>query len=240
MFGELALSERAIADQGILSFGSATANANFVISSNFANLQASGSLSLEAISSISRIGAGTLTGVIGVTSEFEQSANALRFATGIVEKSFGFVADTNGILIRNGISEQSFDFTQSASGVKFVSGESEQSFDFVQSLSANALYSAHSSQFFDFTQGSEASRLVNGVSENFVELDFIQTAGILIYRNNLNVEFAFVQTANGNLLWVEIDANTPVETWSQINASGGTWTPINASGTIEQWIKKVV
>ncbi len=240
MFGELALSERAIADQGILSFGSATANANFVISSNFANLQASGSLSLEAISSISRIGAGTLTGVIGVTSEFEQSANALRFATGIVEKSFGFVADTNGILIRNGISEQSFDFTQSASGVKFVSGESEQSFDFVQSLSANALYSAHSSQFFDFTQGSEASRLVNGVSENFVEFDFIQTAGILIYRNNLNVEFAFVQTANGNLLWVEIDANTPVETWSQINASGGTWTPINASGTIEQWIKKVV
>jgi len=240
MFGELALSERAIADQGILAFGSATADANFVISSNFANLQASGSLSLEAISSISRIGAGTLTGVIGVTSEFEQSANALRFATGIVEKSFGFVADTNGILIRNGISEQSFDFTQSASGVKFVSGESEQSFDFVQSLSANALYSAHSSQFFDFTQGSEASRLVNGASENFVEFDFIQTAGILIYRNNLNVEFAFVQTANGNLLWVEIDANTPVEIWSQINASGGTWTPINASGTIEQWIKKVV
>ena len=240
MFGELALSERAIADQGILAFGSATADANFVISSDFANIQASGSLSLEAISSISRIGAGILIGTIGVTSEFEQSANALRFATGVVEKSFGFVADTNGILIRNGISEQSFDFTQNASAIRFASGVSEQSFDFEQSLSANALYSAHSSQFFDFTQGSEASRLVNGVSENFVEFDFIQTAGILIYRNNLNVEFAFVQTANGNLLWVEIDANTPVETWSQINASGGTWTPINASGTIEQWIKKVV
>ena len=240
MFGELALSERAIADQGILSFGSATANANFVISSNFANLQASGSLSLEAISSISRIGAGTLTGVIGVTSEFEQSANALRFATGIVEKSFGFVADTNGILIRNGISEQSFDFTQSASGVKFVSGVSEQNFDFVQSLSANALYSAHSSQFFDFTQGSEGSRVLPGASENFVEFAFVQTAGILIYRSIVGIEFAFIQTIDGDLLWVEIDASTPVETWSQINASGGTWTPINASGTIEQWIKKVV
>ena len=240
MFGELALSERAIADQGILTFGSATADANFVISSDFANLQASGSLSLEAISSISRIGAGTLTGTIGVTSEFEQSANALRFATGIVEKSFGFVADTDGTLIRNGISEQSFDFTQNASAIMFANGVSEQSFDFVQSLSANTLYSAHSSQFFDFTQGSGASRLFNGASENFVEFDFIQTAGILIYRNNLNVEFAFIQTINGNLLWVEIDASTPVETWSQINASGGTWTPINASGTIEQWIKKVV
>jgi len=240
MFGELALSERAIADQGILAFGSATADASFVISSDFANLQASGSLSLEAISSISRIGAGTLTGTIGVTSEFEQSVNALRFATGIVEKSFGFVADTDGILVKNGISEQSFDFTQNASGIRFASGVSEQSFDFVQSLSANAFYSAHSSQFFDFTQGSEGSRVLNGVSENFVEFDFIQTAGILIYRNNFNVEFAFVQTINGDLLWVEIDANTPVETWSQINASGGTWTPINASGTIEQWIKKVV
>ncbi len=240
MFGELALSERAIADQGILSFGSATANANFVISSNFANLQASGSLSLEAISSISRIGAGTLTGVIGVTSEFEQSANALRFATGIVEKSFGFVADTNGILIRNGISEQSFDFTQSASAIKFVTGVSEQSFDFVQSLSANALYSAHSSQFFDFTQGSEGSRVLPGASENFVEFAFVQTAGILIYRSIVGIEFAFIQTIDGDLLWVEIDASTPVETWSQINASGGTWTPINASGTIEQWIKKVV
>lgn len=131
MFGELALSERAIADQGILAFGSATADANFVISSDFANFQASGSLSLEAISSISRIGAGTLTGVIGVTSEFEQSANALRFATGIVEKSFGFVADTDGSVIRNGISEQSFDFTQNASGIRFARGVSEQSFDFV-------------------------------------------------------------------------------------------------------------
>ncbi len=240
MFGELALSERAIADQGILSFGSATANANFVISSNFANLQASGSLSLEAISSISRIGAGTLTGVIGVTSEFEQSANALRFATGIVEKSFGFVADTDGILVKNGISEQSFDFTQNASGIRFASGVSEQSFDFVQSLSANALYSAHSSQFFDFTQGSEGSRVLPGASENFVEFAFVQTAGILIYRSIVGIEFAFIQTIDGDLLWVEIDASTPVETWSQINASGGTWTPINASGTIEQWIKKVV
>lgn len=240
MFGELALSERAIADQGILAFGSATADANFVVSSDFANIQASGSLSLEAISSISRIGAGTLIGTIGVTSEFEQSANALRFATGIVEKSFGFVADTDDSVIRNGISEQSFDFTQNASGIRLASGVSEQSFDFVQSISVNALYSANSSQFFDFTQGSEGSRVLNGASENFVEFDFIQTAGILIYRNNLNVEFAFVQTINGDLLWLEIDANTPVETWSQINASGGTWTPINASGTIEQWIKKVV
>ena len=240
MFGELALSERAIAAHGILNFGSASADANFVISSDFANLQASGSLSLEAISSISRIGAGTLTGVIGVTSEFEQSANALRFATGIVEKSFGFVADTDGILIKNGISEQSFDFTQNASGIRFASGVSEQSFDFVQSLSASAEYSAHSDQTFDFTQSAEISRVFSGASENFVEFDFIQTAGILIYRNNFNVEFAFVQTINGDLLWVEIDASTPVETWSQINASSGTWTPINASGTIEQWIKKVV
>lgn len=240
MFGELALSERAIAAHGILNFGSASADSSFVMSSDFANFQASGSLSLEAISSISRIGAGTLTGTIGVTSEFEQSANALRFATGIVEKSFGFIADTNGNLIKNGISEQSFDFTQSAAGIRFASGVSEQSFDFVQSLSANALYSAHSSQFFDFTQSTEGSRVLSGVSENFVEFAFVQTAGILIYRSIVGIEFAFIQTIDGDLLWVEIDANTPVETWSQINASGGTWTPINASGTIEQWIKKVV
>ena len=240
MFGELALSERAIASHGILNFGSASADSSFVMSSDFANFQASGSLSLEAISSISRIGAGTLTGTIGVTSEFEQSANALRFATGIVEKSFGFVADTDGILVKDGISEQSFDFTQNASGLRFASGVSEQSFDFVQSLSANAFYSAHSSQFFDFTQDANLSRVLSGASENFVEFDFIQTAGILIYRNIFNVEFAFVQTINGDLLWLEIDASTPAETWSQINASGGTWTPINASGTIEQWIKKVV
>ena len=240
MFGEFCISERAIASHGILNFGSASADSNFVMSSDFANFQASGSLSLEAISSISRIGAGTLTGAISVTSEFEQSANALRFATGIVDKSFGFVADTDGNLIKNGISEQSFDFTQNASGIRFASGVSEQSFEFEQSLSANAFYSAHSSQSFDFTQDANLSRVLSGASENFVEFDFIQTAGILIYRNNFNVEFAFVQTINGDLLWVEIDANTPVETWSQINASGGTWTPINASGTIEQWIKKVV
>ena len=240
MFGELALSERAIASQGILNFGSASADSNFVMSSDFANFQASGSMSLEAISSISRIGAGTLIGTIGVTSEFEQSANALRFATGVVEKSFGFIADSNGNLLKNGISEQSFDFSQNASGLRFATGVSEQSFNFEQSLSANAEYSAHSSQSFDFTQSAEISRIFNGVSENSFEFEFTRVAGLLVYRSSIGMEFAFIQTIDGELLWTEIDASTPVETWSQINASGGTWTPINASGTIEQWIKKVV
>ena len=239
MFGELALSERAIADQGILAAGSATANANFTVDGAPIRIT-NDSIDMEAILSISRIGSGTLIGTIGVTSEFEQSANALRFATGVVEKSFGFIVESDGNLIKNGISEQSFDFTQSAAGIRFASGVSEQSFDFIQSLSANALYSAHSDQTFDFTQSAEGSRVLSGASENFVEFAFVQTAGILIYRSVVGIEFAFIQTINGDLLWVEIDANTPVETWSQINASGGTWTPINASGTIEQWIKKVV
>lgn len=240
MFGELALSERAIASHGIINFGSASADSNFIMSSDFANFQANGSMSLEAISSISRIGAGTLIGTIGVTSEFEQSANALRFATGVVEKSFGFIADTNGNLIKNGISEQSFDFTQGAAGLRFANGVSEQSFNFEQSLSANALYSAHSSQSFDFTQSAEISRIFSGVSESSFEFEFTRVAGLLVYRSSIGMEFAFIQTIDGELLWTEIDASTPVETWSQINASGGTWTPINASGTIEQWIKKVV
>ena len=239
MFGELALSERAIADQGILSVGSASADANFTVG-GAPILIANNSIDMEAISSISRIGAGTLIGTIGVISEFEQSANALRFATGVVEKSFGFIVESDGNLIKNGISEQSFDFTQSAAGLRVANGVSEQSFNFEQSLSANALYSAHSDQTFDFTQSAEISRVFSGVSENFFEFEFTRVAGLLIYRSSIEMEFAFIQTINGDLLWAEIDASTPVETWSQINASGGTWTPINASGTIEQWIKKVV
>jgi hypothetical protein len=47
-------------------------------------------------------------------------------------------------------------------------------------------------------------------------------------------------TTNGEYLWVQIDASTNPETWSQITHSGDTWTEINAGGTIETWTNMVV
>jgi hypothetical protein len=72
------------------------------------------------------------------------------------------------------------------------------------------------------------------------EFGFTQTSGILIYDNDLNVNFAFAMSANGALLWERINASVPSENWTPITPAGGAWTKINANGNIETWTQMVV
>jgi hypothetical protein len=151
---------------------------------------------------------------------FEQSSTAQRFATGV--------------------SEQSSEFTQSTAANRIISGVSDQVSSFEQSTAASKITNTSSEMTSEFTKSFLASVIKSGVIENIVTFDFIQTSGILIYRNNFNVDFAFAMSSNGALLWERIDANTPAEIWTEVTASGGAWTPVNTGGTIETWIEKVV
>jgi len=219
MFGEFALSERAIAAHGILTFGSATADANFTVS-DAGNIVGKGSMELSAIATKTSIGVGILTGEVESTTNFELSSDLTRFATGVSADVISFDQSSNAQTIAVGAAEQSSNFTQESDGV--------------------AVRSASSENVYSFTKEASGGVVTNGVIDNSFTFDFDETAGILIYRNDFNVEYAFIQTADGALLWEKINANTPAETWTQISVSGGTWTPVNANGTIETWIQKVV
>jgi hypothetical protein len=121
-----------------------------------------------------------------------------------------------------------------------VSGKSDQSFEFEQTSIPIVISNSSTDMSFEFYSEIVPSIIKSGLLEVVSTFDLIQTSGILIYRNNFNVDFAFAMSTNGALLWERINANTPSEAWTQVNVSGGSWTPINASGTIETWIEKVV
>ena len=240
MLGEHALSAQPLATQSILQFGSASADLNFVMSSDFANFLASGEISIEAISSISRVGSGTLIGTIGATFEFEQSTTPLRFASAISAMSFDTIQTTQGTYIASAISEQEAAFIVEAAGTSVLSGVSEQNSEFTQDTAPNMLYSAVSEQIAEFIQSTNASATY---SNSFsIESVFIQTSlgSIVKDPGPVAINAIFVQTTDGRLLWERIDADQPAENWVQIAPTGGTWTEINASGIIDNWTEKVV
>ena len=239
MFGEHALSAQPISTQGILQFGSQSVSAEFTKTTSGTYIGA-GVVEIEAISSKASIGSGILVGTSEISSEFSQSSNLTRFATGVSAQILSFDQSSTAQRFATGVSEQSSEFVQSADPTKIISIKSDQVSSFEQSTDASKITNTSSEMTSEFTKSFLASVIKSGVIENIVTFDFIQTSGILIYRNDLNVDFAFSMSSNGALLWERIDANTPAEIWAEITASGGAWTPVNAGGTIETWIQKVV
>ena len=47
-------------------------------------------------------------------------------------------------------------------------------------------------------------------------------------------------TANGDILWEQVDAGATSENWTQVTHTGDTWTEINAGTSSETWTNKVV
>jgi hypothetical protein len=138
MFGELALSERAIADHSILTLGSATSDANFTLNqaATYIGVDAA---EMSAIAIKLSVGSGILTGLLDATLEFTQSSALTRFATGVSAQVVTAVQATNALYVARGISDQDAQFIQDSAGLAIVSGISEQDANFTESASANML-----------------------------------------------------------------------------------------------------
>lgn len=240
MFGELALSERAIADQGILSFGSATADANFTLD-GAPMFVASASADMEAIGVKTTIGVGVLAGIFEASALFLQSTELTRFGTVISDMSFSTVQTTNGTFVASAISEQDAAFIQSTNSVMTLSAASEQSANFTQTSVASLIQSASQEMTAEFIQSVAPTFIINSRPLD-IESVFIQSSlgTKIINMDELQIEAVFVVSAEGRFYWERIDADTPSENWVQVVPSGGTWTEINAGGTIETWTNKVV
>jgi hypothetical protein len=239
MFGELAISERAIADQGILAFGSATADANFTVD-GAPMFIASASEEMSAIGVKVSIGVGVLAGIFEASAEFLQSTELTRFGTVIAEMDFSTVQTANGTFVASAISDQDAAFIQSTNSVMTLSGVSEQSANFTQTSGANLLYSASQEMTAEFIQSVAPTFITN--SPLTIESVFIQSSlgTKVILMDPLQIDAVFVMSAEGRFYWERIDADTPSENWVQVVPSGGTWTEINAGATIATWTNKVV
>ena len=240
MFGELALSERAIADQGILAFGSASADANFTVD-GAPMFIANASADMEAIGVKATIGVGVLAGIFEASASFLQGTELTRFGTVIADMNFEAVQTTNGTFVASAISEQDAAFIQSTNSVMTLSAASEQSANFTQTSGASVLYSASQEMTAEFIQSVTPTFIINSRPLD-IQSVFIQTslATKVILMDELQINAVFIVSAEGRFYWERIDADTPSENWVQVVPSGGTWTEINAGGTIETWTNKVV
>jgi|5B_taG_2_1085324.scaffolds.fasta_scaffold12031_3 hypothetical protein len=240
MFGELALSERAIADQGILAFGSATADANFTVD-GASMFVANGSAEMEAIGVKATIAVGVLAGIFEASAQFLQSTGLTRFGTIIVDMDFSTVQTANGTFVASAISEQDAVFIQSTNSVMTLSAASEQSANFTQTSAAGVLYSASQEMTAEFIQSVTPTFIINSRPLD-IQSVFIQTSlgAKVILMDELQINAVFIVSAEGRFYWERIDADDPSENWVQVVPSGGTWTEINAGGTIETWTDKVV
>jgi len=232
--------QKELADQGILAFGSATADANFTVD-GAPMFVANASAEMEAIGVKATIGVGVLAGIFEASASFLQGTELTRFGTVIVDMDFSTVQTTNGTFVASAISEQDAAFIQSTNSVMTLSAASEQSANFTQTSGANLLYSASQEMTAEFIQSVTPTFIINSRPLD-IESVFIQTSlgTKVILMDELEINAVFVVSAEGRFYWERIDADTPSENWVQVVPSGGTWTEINAGGTIETWTNKVV
>jgi hypothetical protein len=230
-------NERAIAAQGILSFGGASMIGTF--------------------SKVS-VASGVLVGIIEASANFSQDTDAIFIASADVVKSFNFTQDTAANRVKPAVASAISDFTQSTTGTFIGTGISTLDANFTQSSAGITIASGISEQSFNFTQVSTATLIAHGLIEASAQFDQT-TVGIAIRTGSATMDFAFdqttvatlvatgaaeiiaifVSTANGEILWERIDPGGSPN-WLDITHTGDTWTEITVGGTTETWTETVV
>jgi len=260
MLGQNAISEKALADDGVLLLPSSSLISSFTASQagTFIGITAA---EMSAIAIKLNVGVNVLVGLIEASANFTLSSELTRFATGISAQVITTTQSTTANNVFSGVSEQDFNFTQSTAAAILISGVSQMDFDTIQSALANAIRAGVSEQSFEFIQSALGSILIDGASElSFSFIADIASSAILV-SGETEIVSLFVQSTFGELLWVKIDPNsgiieswTPIvhtgdtwvamthsgDTWVPITHSGDTWTEINADVNIESWTNKVV
>ena len=103
-----------------------------------------------------------------------------------------------------------------------------------------------STQDFEFEIDPLGGLLTLATVDMDSQFDLSSLGGLLIIYHGagegpIEINSVFVITANGDILWVEVDAGaTTEESWTQVTHTGDTWTEINAGTSSETWTNKVV
>jgi len=102
-----------------------------------------------------------------------------------------------------------------------------------------------STQDFEFEIDPLGGLLTLATADMSSQFDLSTLGGLLIIypgagEGPIEINSVFVITANGDILWEQIDAGATSENWTQVTHTGDTWTQINAGTSSETWTNKVV
>ena len=146
---------------------------------------------------------------------------------------------THGI-VKVGVSSLSANVTQTATGIHIASGSSEMTGIGSQaSVASGIMVGVPGNLSANLTQTTAGIRIrlatTGTLSSNLTQ----SSAAIRIRTGSSDIEFLMVQSTNGELKFVEINAGETAETWTEITHTGDTWTEINAGSTAETWTEVV-
>ena len=150
----------------------------------------------------------------------------------IAEASFG---DVGGVL-QVATSEMSGIASKTSVGVGILTGISSMDGNFTQTTAGMFITGSVNAELSsNFTQTTENIKLVNFTDVTMSSV-FTQTAdGITILIPIVSTDLNFTKTTSGDILFVNIDAGTTEESFTEITPSGTeTYTEITPSGT-ETW-----
>ena len=117
----------------------------------------------------------------------------------------------------------------------------EISSNFIQTVNALTVLYLVSEKDINFEQTSLGGLLTFGESSMDSQFDITKSLGGLLKFASQEMNSVFLKTANGDILWVQVDSNGIPESWTEITSTGsGSWTEIDANTSVETWTNKVV
>ena len=112
-------------------------------------------------------------------------------------------------------------------------------------MSVKLLLDLISTQDFEFEVDPLGGLLTLATADINSQFDLSTLGGLMIIYPGAgegpieNISL-FIITANGDILWEEINAGAISENWTQVTHTGDNWTEINAGTSSETWTNKVV
>ena len=235
MFGELALSERAIASQGVLLFGTESLSADFTQTTDGTGVF-KGVLELSSTTVFSSFAAGLAAGIAELSSNFTKTTVQTVIRTDSANLVFEFEnTDADPTLIASAVSELSGNFTQTSQANFTASGVSEQSGNFTQSSAANLTASGLSTHIANADVDDIPPRIVRQANADIVANFEQDTDGILILKLAQTMDMEFSKSTLGEILYELLDTDSTIESWTDLSTgASATWTDLQASAA-ESW-----
>ena len=235
MFGELSLSERAIASQGVMFFGSETVTSEFTQTTDGVAIL-SGLLDLSGTSSKAAFAAGVAAGIAELSMNFVMTTVQTVVRTNSADLIFTFEnTEADPTLIASGVSELSGNFTQTSQANFTASGVSEQSGNFTQTSNGNLVASGLSTHTFNMSVDDIPPKVVRHAEADIIANFEQDTAGnaTLVLSQSLDMNFA--KSTLGEILYELLQTDSTVESWTDLSTgASATWTDLQASAS-ESW-----
>ena len=158
----------------------------------------------------------------------------------MADLDFQFDQTTAANFTASGDASVDANFTQTSTAIKVASGVAQVDFNFTQTSAAIAILYLLSDQTAQFDYDPLGGLLLRTGLSMDSQFDITEALGGFLRFAAQTMDSEFIMTADGAILWVQVDASGTPESWTQVTHTGDSWTEINAGTSSETWTNKVV